>query len=67
MPPLRGIGRGAGRGDGREVGRLVVVGRDGAMAGLVDGLPASAGSVVGRSPPPGRSPGGTTTTGGYGS
>jgi hypothetical protein len=61
------MGRGAGRGAGRDIvegGRALVGGREGGMAGRVEG--AGAGSVVGRS---GRSglpglSGGTTITGG---
>jgi hypothetical protein len=52
------MGRGAGLGEGLLVGRLVVDGRvDGIGAGFVDGRLTSAGSVVGRFPSPGRSPG----------
>jgi hypothetical protein len=69
---MRGMGRAAGRGDGRLVGLLTFAGRVGAVlardaaAAGAGRLPASDGNVVGRSPfgRSGRSPGGTTTTGG---
>jgi hypothetical protein len=70
---MRGIGLVAGREEGRLVGRSTFDGRVGAVwargaAPADDGrVPASEGSVVGRSPlfgRSGRSPGGTTTTGG---